>query len=151
MWAAERFAALVAKLRAERWPNARCIVFAGPGEQERRLAEPALNLIPGAIDAIGGLAIPQTAACLQRCTLFIGNDSGLMHLSAAAEIPTIGLCAATLDRADEMSPAGLIADWSRGDGGRDDAAFRGSGLCGLLPFVGCTRSGWLTKDDAARP
>lgn len=116
MWAAERFAALVAKLRAERWPDARCIVFAGPGEQERRLAEPALNLIPGAIDAIGALAIPQTAACLQRCTLFIGNDSGLMHLSAAARIPTIGLCAATLDRADEMSPAGLIADWSRGDG-----------------------------------
>jgi heptosyltransferase-3 len=116
MWAADRFAALVARLRAERWPDAACIVFAGPGEKERALAEPALRLIPDAIDARGTLALSETAACLQRCSLFVGNDSGLMHLAAAAGTPTIGLCAATLDRADEMAPIGLKAAWAKGDG-----------------------------------
>lgn len=32
-----------------------------------------------------------TAAILQRCRLFIGNDSGLMHLSAGVGTPTLGL------------------------------------------------------------
>ena len=31
------------------------------------------------------------SACLRRCSLFIGNDSGLMHMAAAANIPTLGL------------------------------------------------------------
>ena len=30
-------------------------------------------------------------ACLRRARLFIGNDSGLMHIAAAAGAPTIGL------------------------------------------------------------
>ena len=30
-------------------------------------------------------------ACLQRARLFIGNDSGTMHLAAAAGAPTLGL------------------------------------------------------------
>src|SRR5690606_12736868 len=31
------------------------------------------------------------AACLERAAFFIGNDSGLMHLAAAAGTPTLGL------------------------------------------------------------
>jgi ADP-heptose:LPS heptosyltransferase len=30
-------------------------------------------------------------ACLKRARLFIGNDSGTMHLAAAAGVPTLGL------------------------------------------------------------
>ena len=30
-------------------------------------------------------------ACLKRARLFIGNDSGAMHLAAATGIPTLGL------------------------------------------------------------
>jgi ADP-heptose:LPS heptosyltransferase len=30
-------------------------------------------------------------ACLKRARLFIGNDSGAMHLAAAAGAPTLGL------------------------------------------------------------
>ena len=29
--------------------------------------------------------------CLRRCAFYVGNDSGLMHLAAAAGIPTLGL------------------------------------------------------------
>ena len=39
-----------------------------------------------------------------------------MHLAAACGTPTIGLCGTTLDRADEMAPAGLHAAWARSDG-----------------------------------
>src|SRR3546814_14109546 len=31
------------------------------------------------------------AACLERADFFVGNDSGLMHLAAAAGTPTLGL------------------------------------------------------------
>ncbi|HEY9549000.1 MAG TPA: glycosyltransferase family 9 protein, partial [Kiloniellaceae bacterium] len=30
-------------------------------------------------------------ACLERADFFVGNDSGLMHLAAAAGTPTLGL------------------------------------------------------------
>jgi len=33
----------------------------------------------------------EVAAALARCNLYIGNDSGLMHAAAAANIPTVGL------------------------------------------------------------
>ncbi len=48
------------------------------------MAAPVLAAIPGAIDLAGCLSLPEAAACLARCRLFVGNDSGLMHLAAAA-------------------------------------------------------------------
>ena len=55
------------------------------------MAEPLLTALPDAIDLVGRLTLPQVAACLERACLFIGNDSGLMHLAAATGTPTIGL------------------------------------------------------------
>lgn len=114
-WPAASFAALFQRL-AERLPGAVAAVFAGPGEAERAMAAPLLDLLPGAIDLCGRLSLAEAAACLQRCTVFVGNDSGLMHLAAAAGIPTVGLCAKTRDRAEEMVPAGRHADWALGEG-----------------------------------
>ena len=39
-----------------------------------------------------------------------------MHLAAAAGTPTVGLCAATRDRADEFVPTGRRARWAMGTG-----------------------------------
>jgi heptosyltransferase-3 len=111
-WPAERFARLVAALQAGPLHGAAVVVFAGPGTRERAMAEPLLAALPEAIDLCGRLTVPEAAACLQRCTLFVGNDSGLMHLAAAAGTPTIGLCGATIDRAEEMPPAGRFAAWA---------------------------------------
>ncbi len=80
------------------------------------MAAPLLGLLPGAVDLCGTLTLPEAAACLQRCALFVGNDSGLMHLAAAAGTPTIGLCSTTRDRAVEMAPAGHFAGWALGAG-----------------------------------
>lgn len=43
------------------------------------------------VSAAGLLSIPQSAALIELCDAFVGNDSGPMHLSAAMGRPTIGL------------------------------------------------------------
>jgi ADP-heptose:LPS heptosyltransferase len=60
---------------------------------ERVQAEPLLAAIPERrrIDLVGKLDLLTAAAALRRCALFIGNDTGLMHIAAAAGTPTLGL------------------------------------------------------------
>ena len=103
VWPAERFVALVGAL-ATAMPGARPVVFAGPGPAERAMAAPVLAALPGAIDLCGTLDLPAASACLRRCALFVGNDSGLMHLAAAAGTPTLGLFGPSPAR--EYAPAG---------------------------------------------
>jgi ADP-heptose:LPS heptosyltransferase len=105
LWPAERFVALARLLAAER-PGARIAVFAGPGAQEAALAAPVLTALPDAIDLTGRLSLPEAAACLARCAIFVGNDSGLMHLAAAAGCPTLGLFGASNASVGEYAPAG---------------------------------------------
>lgn len=116
VWPADRFAELYRRLCAELLPGAALAVFGGPGAHERELAQPLLAAVPGAIDLCGKLTLSEAAACIQRCVLYVGNDSGLMHLAAAAAVPTVGLCGTTIDRAVEMVPAGVCADWALADG-----------------------------------
>jgi ADP-heptose:LPS heptosyltransferase len=71
------------------------------------MAAPLLTALPQAIDLVGALSLPEVAAVLQTASLFIGNDSGLMHLSAAAGAPTIGLFGPT--DAATYRPAGRCA------------------------------------------
>jgi heptosyltransferase-3 len=104
VWPAERFVALYRALAAGPLAGARAAVFAGPGPQERALAAPVLAALPQAIDLAGALTLPEAAACLARSALFVGNDSGLMHLAAAAGAPTLGLFGPT--PAAEYAPAG---------------------------------------------
>jgi heptosyltransferase-3 len=103
IWPVERFAALLHALQAGPLPGALPAVFAGPGEEERALAAPLLASLPGAIDLVGRLSLPEVAACLARCAIFVGNDSGLMHLAASAGTPTLGLFGPT--PAAEYAPA----------------------------------------------
>jgi heptosyltransferase-3 len=103
VWPAAHFVALFRAL-ATRLPGAVPVVFAGPGEPERSMATPVLEALSGAIDLRGRLLLPEVAACLARCALFVGNDSGLMHLAAAAGAPTLGLFGPS--RADEYAPVG---------------------------------------------
>lgn len=107
VWPAERFIALSRALLAGPLAGARIAVLAGPGAQERALAEPVLAAFPGAIDLAGGLTLAEAAACLAEASLFVGNDSGLMHLAAAVGAPTLGLFGPT--PAQEYAPAGRRA------------------------------------------
>jgi ADP-heptose:LPS heptosyltransferase len=93
IWPLERFAMTAMQLLADDGPLAggRLAIFGGP--EDTRLVEGLRNALPRdrRIDLTGKLDLTTAYACLKRCDLFIGNDSGLMHLAAAAGIPTIGL------------------------------------------------------------
>lgn len=106
MWPAERFIALAQRLTAPDGllPGARLAILGGPGEAERQMAAPVLAALPEAVDLVGQLSLPEVAAVLARAGLFIGNDSGLMHLSAATGAPTLGLFGPT--PASEYAPIG---------------------------------------------
>ncbi len=119
VWPAERYVTLFRRLEAV-VPGARAAVFAGPGKAERAMAAPVLDALPGAIDLAGGLSLPEAAACLARCRLFVGNDSGLMHLAAAAGTPTLGLFGPT--PAGEYAPTGRRAAAVLADGPAGAAA-----------------------------
>jgi ADP-heptose:LPS heptosyltransferase len=90
-WPADRWGALVEKLMGEpRFDGWRFMPVGGPGD--RPPATPALETAgPRAIDFVGKGDILASAAAIDRAALFVGNDSGLMHVAAAAGRPTLGL------------------------------------------------------------
>lgn len=92
-WPVENFIALVKILTASDgiMPNARVAVFAAPNEEEDAIK--LLQTIPESqrIDMIAKGDPGTVAAALSRCSLYVGNDSGLMHCAAAAQVPTFGL------------------------------------------------------------
>ena len=92
-WRAERFAELALRVLAVDGllPDGRVALFGR--EDERPQVMPLIEALPKnrCLDLIGGPDLLEVHACLQRCNLFVGNDSGLMHISAAAGVPTLGL------------------------------------------------------------
>ena len=111
-WPAERFAALASRLTATGGPfaGARIAVLAAP--HERAQAAPLLEMAgERGLDLIGCGDLLDVAGCLQRCDLFIGNDSGLMHLAAAAGVPTLGLFGPSPE--DRYRPWGARAAYVR--------------------------------------
>ncbi len=121
-WPAERFAVVAAELLAKDglMPDGRLLVLGGPGD--RWACEAVRRAIPRdrLIDGVGKLDLLAAYACLKRVRLFIGNDSGLMHLAAAAGAPTLGLFGPSDDRL--YGPWGPRARALRGP--RDFEAFR---------------------------
>jgi heptosyltransferase-3 len=109
-WRAERFAQLAQRLTAGDgpFPEARVAILAA--EHERAQAEAALQALPAArvIDLVGRTDLLTAAAVLRRCAMFIGNDTGLMHIAAAAGTPTLGLFG--------PSPIAQYAPWGRHSG-----------------------------------
>ncbi len=110
VWPADRFAALFRALAAGALlPGAVPVMLGGPGAVERDMAAPLLSMLPEAIDLVGKLSLPEAAACLAKAALFVGNDSGLMHLAAAAGAPTLGLFGPT--PAANYAPTGHRTAW----------------------------------------
>jgi ADP-heptose:LPS heptosyltransferase len=134
IWPAERFVALVGALRAGPLPGARVAVLGGPGAQERALAAPVLAALPGAIDLCGRVSLPEAAACVARCAVFIGNDSGLTHLAAATGIPTVSLFGPT--PSGEYAPAGRCAGIAVADGPEMTDLPVATALAAVLGLIG---------------
>ena len=91
-WRGERFAELAQRVTAPGglFPGARVAVLAAT--HERPQAQPLIDALgPRAIDLVGKIHLLTAAAVIKRSALFIGNDTGLMHLAAATGTPTLGL------------------------------------------------------------
>lgn len=92
-WPAESFAEVMNVLTGADGllPGAHVAVFGA--ESERASLAPLLGAVPPGrlVDLVGRLDLATVHACLGRSSLFIGNDSGLMHVAAASGVPTLGL------------------------------------------------------------
>jgi heptosyltransferase-2 len=87
-WPKERFAQLADKLSDNY--NASIIIFGGPEEIDLSLQ--INNLMKtNPLMMTGQTTLGQAAALIEKCNLFISNDSGLMHVSCAVNTPTVGI------------------------------------------------------------
>jgi ADP-heptose:LPS heptosyltransferase len=104
-WRAERFADLARRLCGPGGPMAGARVAVMAAAHEQAQAAPLLAALPAGriVDLVGGTDLLTAAAVLRRCALFVGNDTGLMHIAAAAGVPTLGLFG--------PSPAEQYAPW----------------------------------------
>ncbi|WP_165190599.1 glycosyltransferase family 9 protein [Caulobacter soli] len=93
IWPIERFAQTAQQLLGPQGPLAggRLLIMGGP-DDSRMVEELRMASARGRyVDLTGKVDLLTAYAALKRADLFIGNDSGLMHIAAAAGVPTIGL------------------------------------------------------------
>ncbi len=91
-WFPERYAALSVKLR--KYSGAEIAIFGGPGE--KALGQYVSELMGSrCINFCGKTSLREAVALIERCQLFITNDSGLMHVAAALDTPQIAIFGST--------------------------------------------------------
>ncbi len=91
-WPAENFVKLAQRLGEPNglFPDAQFIVIADKHETAPvEIICKKLGIEKA--HAILGEDLLTIAACLESASLFVGNDSGLMHMAAAMQVPTLGL------------------------------------------------------------
>jgi heptosyltransferase-2 len=116
-WPPDRYAALIARLAAESGATAVMIGSGGDREGgveiERCLARDRIERIDRAtgrarwVNLIGRTDLPLVAAVMTSCRTFVSNDSGAMHLAAAAGVPVIAVFGPTIE--EETAPLPLEA------------------------------------------
>ena len=84
-WSADRFRRL-AETIADRHPGLPVLVHSHPP-----FAAPAGWPRHPAIRSVRDVTLVQLGAVIERCRLYVGNDSGPMHLAAALGVPTVGI------------------------------------------------------------
>lgn len=89
-WPLERFCGVIQRLmeRHDIWP----VVFGG--REDQASGEQLLAGWGRGYNAAGALSVRASAAALQHCALYLGNDTGTMHLAAAAGTPCVAVFSA---------------------------------------------------------
>jgi heptosyltransferase-2 len=91
-WFPDRFAELADRLHE--FLGAKVILFGGP--LDRDLADRIVRLMKTpAVNIAAETRLEEAMAIIQKCRLFITNDSGLMHVAAALHRPLIALFGST--------------------------------------------------------
>jgi heptosyltransferase-2 len=82
-WPLENFSELAVGLAEKGY---RPVILGGPGDKDR--FQGVSHLFPKkSVDLVGTLTIRETAVLLKKAALFVGNDSGIMHVAAATGVP----------------------------------------------------------------
>ncbi len=85
-WTPQGFASVANSLRTGGYV---VLVVGGPGDVE--VASQVVASSPGAINLAGQLPLDVAGALQGQAAVFVGNDSGLSHLAAAAGCPTVAI------------------------------------------------------------
>ena len=104
-WPPERFADFVNRFRLHTDTD---VILFGTASEQRVSEAIAAGITGPSISFVGKTAIAALPALLSRCHLFVGNDSGAMHLASALTIPTVGIFGST--NPDRTGPSGACAD-----------------------------------------
>jgi lipopolysaccharide heptosyltransferase II len=92
-WPVERFATVGQALLEQYHAG---VVILGDHD-DTALAEALCQRLQGPVfNASGKFSLMQTAALLQQCRLLISNDSGLMHMAAALNVPVVAVFGPTV-------------------------------------------------------
>lgn len=93
-WPVNKYAALVKKLCSE--PDITVLVF---GTDADRIAAETIKEAAAdrgrVIDLTGKTTLGQALAMISMCNVFVTNDSGLMHVAAALQVPTVAIFGST--------------------------------------------------------
>jgi heptosyltransferase-2 len=91
-WEPEKFAQLAERIIADH--NSHVLIFGGPEEED--LKEGILKKIDsGHASSVSTSSLAETAAIMARCSLFVSNDSSLMHVAAALRLKTVSILGPT--------------------------------------------------------
>jgi ADP-heptose:LPS heptosyltransferase len=97
------------KMPAKRWPLSRFkdlgkrilevfpdihLIVVGGRDDERLGEELCRSWGSRCLNQAGSLSIYESAAVLERCIAYVGNDTGTMHLAATVEIPCVAIFSA---------------------------------------------------------
>lgn len=91
-WPLERYARLADKIKD--YADCRILVFGGP-DDIRLGREISQMMRHAAVDLSGKTQLGEAMALIEQCSLFVTNDSGLMHVAAALNVPLIAIFGST--------------------------------------------------------
>lgn len=92
-WSLDHFLAVAERVRKIR-PDAQFLFFFGPHDEVLR-DRFSRQSAPG-VHRAKELPLMDSAGLIARCSTFLSNDSGLMHLAAALTVPTVAIFGPTL-------------------------------------------------------
>lgn len=91
-WPRESWTQLVSKLREQGYTS---IAQLGVGRY-LNFGRVEVPLIPGTVSLLDSFTIEECIAAIDSAKLFIGIDSGLLHIAASTRTPSVGIFGATL-------------------------------------------------------
>lgn len=91
-WSAEGFARVIDRTCQEY--HCQAILFGGPADRATTNKIATLCQVK-TIDSAGQLSLAELPAAIDRCQVFLTNDSGPMHIAVARNVPTVAIFCAT--------------------------------------------------------